>query len=459
MRITLEGIRVVWFPFLLEMPDEQMLLKSLSVILILACASSALAGSMFDKVRSTRVLSCGIVKEEPDYTKLDAHGNRAAFDADFCKAVGAAALGEQARLTLTAYPDEASAFKALKTGEVALLSSATPDLSTASGSSGFGFARTLIFDGQGFLVPKSLGISSAKQLAGKKICFLAETDTEENLRAWVEREKIDFVPFPFQEEGEMAAAFVTGNCSGLAGDITHLAFTRALFKSRAKDFDILSEIIALDPLAPAYVNGDAQWAAVVNWTAEILIQAEASGVGSANLDAMKTCKDPTVRRLLGIEAGIGHAAGLDDLWASRVIKSVGNYGEMFDRDLGQGSPLKIPRGLNELWNRGGAMYRLATTRSSRSANPTLVERSSAWPPETRKNSSESSLFATRRSLMSHNRSTGQLLRKWELNFRRRPCRLTCEDDRTEKGLPSRNSIHSLLSTSRSFRWPGREDSV
>ncbi len=297
-----------------------------------------------------------MVKEEPDYTKLDAHGNRAAFDADFCKAVAVAVLGDQARLTLTAYPDEASALKALKAGEIALVSTATPDSSSASADSGFGFAKPLIVDGQGFLVPTNLHISGARQLSGKKICFLAETEVEENLHTWVAREKIDFVPFPFQEEGEMAAAFVTGNCSALAGDITHLAFTRALFRSRAKDFTVLSDIIAVDPLAPAFVYGDAQWAAIVNWTGDILFQAEESGVRRANLENMKQCSDVTVRRLLGVEAGIGRAVGLDDQWAARVIKAVGNYGEMFDRDLGENSSLKMPRGPNLLRSAGGVMY-------------------------------------------------------------------------------------------------------
>ena len=333
-----------------------MVLRFLGAILLLALVPLAQAGSMLDKVTSTHVLSCGIIKEEPDYTKLDAHGNRAAFDVDFCKAVAAAVLGDHARLTLTAYPDQASGIKALKAGEIALLSTATRDLSTAAVTGGLGFAQTLIFDGQGFLVPSNLHLSRAQQLSGKKICFLAETQVEDNLHAWVDREKIDFVPFPFQEEGEMAAAFVTGNCSALAGDVTHLAFTRALFKSRAKDFEILPDMIAADPLAPAYVANDAQWAAIVNWTADILIQAEESGIGAANLEEMRQCKDPHVRLLLGLNAGIGSAVGLDDLWATRAIRAVGNYGEIFDRDLGTNSQLKMPRGPNALWNRGGVMY-------------------------------------------------------------------------------------------------------
>ncbi len=326
------------------------------IVVCLACVSSAWAGAMLDKVKSTRVLSCGIIKEEPDYTKLDAHGNRAAFDADLCKAVGAAVLGEGARLTLSAYPDEASGLKALRAGEIALLSTATPSFGNLSAGSGIGFARTLIFDGQGFLVSKSLHISSANQLSGKKICFLAETEVEENLHNWVKREKIDFVPFPFQEEGEMAAAFVTGNCSAMAGDTTHLAFTRALFKSRAQDFEILGDTIALDPLAPAYLSSDTQWAAIVNSTVEVLIKSEELAVQARSAGQMTNCPDRDVRRLLGLEAGIGRTVGLDDQWAMRVIKTVGNYGEMFDRDLGQGSPLKMSRGLNSLWSNGGMLY-------------------------------------------------------------------------------------------------------
>ncbi len=211
----------------------------LELALFLACVSLANAASMLDKVKSTRVLSCGLIREEPDYTKLDAHGNCAAFDADFCKAVAVAILGDGARFTLTAYPDQASGLAALRAGEVAFVPTVTPDFSNASVNSAVAFAPAILLDGHGFLVPVSLHLTHGKQLSGKKICFLSETEVEENLHAWVAREEIDFVPSPFQEEGEMAAAFVTGACSALAGDITHLAFTRALFKSRVKDFDPL----------------------------------------------------------------------------------------------------------------------------------------------------------------------------------------------------------------------------
>jgi general L-amino acid transport system substrate-binding protein len=170
------------------------------------------------------------------------------------------------------------------------------------------------------------------------------------------RKEIKWLPFPFQEEGEMEAAFITGNCAAVTPDVSQLAYERLAFKSMAKNFEILSDVIAKDPLAPTYTLDDPQWATIVNWTVEALIQAEESGITQANVSEMKKSNDAVVRRLLGVQRGYGQFVGLDDAWAARVIEAVANYGEMFERDLGSGSVMKVPRGANNLWTQGGLMY-------------------------------------------------------------------------------------------------------
>jgi general L-amino acid transport system substrate-binding protein len=199
-------------------------------------------------------------------------------------------------------------------------------------------------------------------LTGKKICFLAETTVEESVRAWFTRERLNFVPFPFQEEGEMQAAFATGNCAALAGDRTRLAQTHAAMASHGKPTRLLPETISKDPLAAAVRDNDAQWITIVNWVMEALVQAEESGVTQANARPLAKQaaeeKDPLRRFLLGGSRQIGTALGLNNDWVAQVIESTGNYGEIYDRDLGAKSPMNLPRGENNLSSHGGLMLAL-----------------------------------------------------------------------------------------------------
>lgn len=327
-------------------------------LLVLLCgaflARPAHAGSTLAKVRAAGSLSCGIDTEEPEYTLDDAHGDHVAFDTDICKAVAVAVLGRDARLTIKPYRDEADSLHALSSGEVDLLATASVNMRTANGSLGLG--PVIFFDHQGLLVNKAAGIHSLSDLVGKKICFLVGTEIESQLTAYMNRRKTKFIPGPFSEEGEMEAAFVTRNCAAVSADVSQLAYERIAFKNMAQDFEILPEIVAKDPLAPAYRAGDAQWAAIVNWTMYALIQAEESGITQTNVGAMKTRDDAVVQRLLGGQRGWGQYLGLDDEWAARVIETVGNYGEIFTRDLGDGSPMKLERGMNRLWTDGGLLY-------------------------------------------------------------------------------------------------------
>jgi general L-amino acid transport system substrate-binding protein len=329
----------------------------LSVICtLIAFVATSHAGATLDKVRSTSSLPCGINTEEPEYSTQDAHGNHSAFDLEMCKAVAVAVLGPNAKFTVVPYRDEQDALKALSSGEIALLATGSPFLTNAN--SGLGYSRPVFYDYQGFLVNKTMGIKTPKDLAGKKVCFLGGTEIETQIEGYMQREDIKWLPFSFQEEGEMEAAFITRNCAAITADVSQLAYERIAFKGMARDFEILPDVIAKDPLALTYRSDDPQWAAIVNWTVEALVQAEERGVTQSNLVEMKTSADPMIRRLLGVQRGYGQFIGLDDTWAARTIEAVGNYGEIFERTLGSGSIMKLERGPNKLWTNGGLMYAL-----------------------------------------------------------------------------------------------------
>jgi general L-amino acid transport system substrate-binding protein len=336
---------------------------------IIACALASAAEPVaahettLARVRAAGVLHCGIDVEEAEYSTSDDHGNREAFDAELCRAVAAAVLGKDARVQVTRYPDDRTSMSGLSAGRVEMVATLTDDFTHAVGTH-LEFTRPVLWDGVGFLVPASRPVTRPRQLSGKKICFLAETNVEESVRAWFAREHLEFVPFPFQEEGEMEAAFATGNCTALAGDRTRLAETRAALARHGHLSRLLPASISKDPLAAAVRVDDPQWAEIVSWVMDALVQGEESGVTQANVlaehagAAQAQSSDPTLRFLLGVSRQIGPALGLDDDWALRVIETTGNYGEIYERDLGCGSPLKLPRGENRLREQGGAISAL-----------------------------------------------------------------------------------------------------
>jgi general L-amino acid transport system substrate-binding protein len=261
------------------------------------------------------------------------------------------------------YPDDQTTMEALHAGAVDLVPTLTDDFTHSVGTH-LEFTRPVLWDGVGFLVLGAGPAMQARQLSGKKICFIAETTVEESVRAWYVREHLDYVPFPFQEEGEMEAAFATGNCGALAGDRTRLAGTRQLLAQHGKPTRLLPETISKDPLAAAVRDDDPQWAAIVQWVMEALIQAEESGMTRANVASMRAQaektngEDPVLWFLLGGSRQIGSGLGLGDDWVVQVIRATGNYGEIYERDLGSGSALKLPRGENRLVERGGLMVAL-----------------------------------------------------------------------------------------------------
>jgi general L-amino acid transport system substrate-binding protein len=324
---------------------------------ILALSSLPARAATLDHIRQTKTLRCGINQETPEYSTSDDHGARQAFDVDICRAVAVAILGSNARTTLVPYPDDVTSMAALGSGKVDLLPTLTLDLKHFANTR-ITFSPPLLYDGVGFLVPVGANLTHAAELSNQKVCFLAGTAVEGALRAWFAQQDLKLLPFPFNEEGEMQAAFVSGNCAALAGDLTRLAATRVGFGPLAARYMLLPNLISKDPLAAASRADDPTFAAIVRWTVEVLLQAEESGLTQRNVAAARTNDDPTIAVLTGQTREIGDNFGLDNAWATRVIAAVGNYGEIYDRDLGDQSPLKLPRALNRLYTQGGLMYPL-----------------------------------------------------------------------------------------------------
>jgi general L-amino acid transport system substrate-binding protein len=328
----------------------------LILLLLLPLAGlPAHAATTLDHIRQTKILRCGVNQETPEYSTSDDHGARQAFDGDICKAVAIAILGPNSRVETITYPDDVASMEGLGKGKVDLLPSLTLDLKHSS-VTGITFSPPLLYDGVGFLVSSAANITRASELSSKKVCFLAETEVEVALRTWFLQQHLKFLPFPFQEEGEMEAAFVTGNCVGLAGDLTRLASTRLAFGPLAARYTLLPEQISRDPLAAASRSDDPAFAGIVRWTIEVLLQAEESGLTQRNIAAATNNPDPTIQILTGRTHEIGSSLGLDNSWAMHVISAVGNYGEIYGRDLGDKSPLKLPRTLNRLDTQDGLMY-------------------------------------------------------------------------------------------------------
>ncbi len=293
-------------------------------------AAAQTPGQTLQTVRARGFLRCGIDRSEAEYSSTDEHGNRAAFDRDLCKAVAIAALGAQARMLVTYYADDATSMAALAAGKADLIASLSvrSEPSDAEGKAlPVAFSQPVLRDAVGLMVRSDAGVTAAYQLSGRKICYLTETPTEAKLQAWFTEHHLDLLPFPFQEEGEMEAAFVTENCVAIAGDLTRLALTRASTGAMANAYFILQQTYGADTLAMAYRTDDPEWAQVVEATLNVLYAAERN---QAKALAQQT-------------ANTAHAFSLPDSWATDVIAAVGSYGDIFDRTLGKGSLLKLDR--------------------------------------------------------------------------------------------------------------------
>lgn len=313
----------------------------------------AIPHPVFDRVRRTNSLVCGISREEEDYSRVTDHGNRAAFDIDLCKAVSVAVGGPAAQLVLRSFPDEAAALHALRSSQVDLV--ATASLSLRNTAQDIAFSAPVLLDGQTVLFPNDRRIRTAADLAGRRVCFLTGSAAEEGLHDYASAHGISYTWYPFSEAGEMEAALFTGNCDAVTGDLSSLANIRAIEPQRTAAFTVLADTFRPDPLAVATWAGDPRFTAVVYWTVEALLQAEELKItrGSAAHAAM--AQNAAAAQLLGQRFGTGALLGLRDRWIAELLDAVGNYGEIFERDLGAGSRLHLDRGENRPASQGGQL--------------------------------------------------------------------------------------------------------
>ena len=295
-------------------------------------------------IQQTHQLTCGLDQSEAEYSSTDEHGPRVAFDRDLCRAVAVAILGRDARIVIKAYPDDQTAMKALQSGEVDLIPTLSDDLTHQAAD--IRLSRTILHDGVALLVRK------AGPLTRKKVCYLAETEAETAVTQWFRTHQVPIVPFPFQEEGEMEAAFLSRNCDVLAADATRLVTARAEFGVPASGFVILPQVLSNDALAAASREDDKAFALIVTWTFEALLEGEAQGITAANAD-IRLQNDRSAARLLGLTHEPARLLGLRDSWVADVLAVTGNYAEIYRRDLGEASPLNWPRGQNRLVRGGG----------------------------------------------------------------------------------------------------------
>ena len=320
-------------------------------------AMSAQAGAVLDAIKQKGFVQCGVNTGAPGMSAPDSQGNWTGIDVDTCRAFAAAVFGDATKIKFTPLNAQVR-FTALQSGEVDVLARNTTYSLSRDTELGLNFTAINFYDGTGFLVKKSLGVTSAKELGGASICVQPGTTTELNLADWFRANNLDFTPVVIERLEDIEAAFFSGRCDAYTTDLSSLAGTRAAKAPNPDDYILLPEVISKEPLAIAIRQGDEEWANVTRWVFNALLQAEESGITSANIDTFKDSKDPTIRRMLGVDPGMGKALGLPETWGYDAIKQVGNYGEIFERNVGKGSALKLDRGQNALWTNGGLQYAL-----------------------------------------------------------------------------------------------------
>ena len=329
-------------------------LLSIVISLLLLSCSLAYAGKDLDTVRKKGFIQAGVNGGVFGFGMPDAKGVWKGLDVDTARAVAAAIFGDASKVKFTPLTAQ-QRFTALQTGEIDLLTrNATRTLGRET-DLGLNFVQVNYYDGQGFMVPKKLGVKSARELDGATVCVLPGTTTEQNVADYFRYNKMQWKPVVIESTTELAKTFFAGRCDALTSDASQLAGTRAVAPN-PKDYVILPEIISKEPLAPVVRHGDDQYRDIVDFTVLALINAEELGITSKNVDEKLKSKDPVVMRFLGVTPGNGKALGLDEKWAYNIIKQVGNYGEIFERNVGPNTTLGLERGLNALWTNGGLMY-------------------------------------------------------------------------------------------------------
>lgn len=323
---------------------------------ISALYASQVAATTLEEVMQRGVLYCGVKPDIAGFSKKDAQGKWAGFDVDICRAVAAAIFGDADKVKY--FPLSAKErFEALTEGKIDLLSRTTTWTYSRDTSLGVNYAGINYYDGQGFMVPKSLGVNSAKGLNGASICYETSTTTEINLAEYFESQQMTFESVPVGTATEAHENYLLGRCDAYTADSSALAARRSRFESPQEHF-FLPEIISKEPLGPVVRHGDDQWLDIVTWSFNVMVAAEEMGITSQNLDQhAANTKDPRAQALLGVsQSKLGVMLGLQQKWAYNIIKQVGNYGESFERNLGINTPLKLDRGINALWTHGGIQY-------------------------------------------------------------------------------------------------------
>ncbi len=311
--------------------------------------------SRLDIVRNRGKLICGVEGGIPGFSYVDQNGKYSGIDIDICKAV-AAALFDDLNAIEYRNLDSTERFTALNGGEVDMLSRNTTWTISRDTTVGLEFAPTTFYDGQGMMVRADSGVKSLKELQGKSICVEAGTTTELNLTDNLRQRNVEAETLTFQQADPAYAAYAEGRCDGMTSDKSQLLSRRSTLPNPG-DHIILDVTMSKEPLGPVTKNNDSAWFDVVKWTTYALIEAEELGITQANVDDLKqNSEDPTIKRFLGVEGDLGEGLGLSNDFAYRVIKQVGNYGEVYDRNLGEQSQFKLPRGLNDLWKNGGLLY-------------------------------------------------------------------------------------------------------
>ena len=323
--------------------------------LLAAATLPAHAGKTIDTIKQRGQMICGVNPGLAGFSIADSQGNWSGLDVDICKAVAASLLGDATKIKWTPLSAQ-QRFTALQSGEIDMLSRNTTWTLTRDASLGLHFAGVTYYDGQGFMVPKKTKITSAKNLKGATVCVQSGTTTEKNLTDYSKAMKLNIKPVVFETQEATNKAYFAGRCQAYTTDASGLASVRNKEASNPDDHVILPELISKEPLGPSVRRGDDEFFAIVKWVVYALLEAEEFGVTQANVDQMKSSTDPVVQRILGTSEDTGKLLGLDKDWAYRAIKAVGNYGEIFERNVGPKSALKLPRGANNLWNKGGLMY-------------------------------------------------------------------------------------------------------
>jgi general L-amino acid transport system substrate-binding protein len=330
------------------------ILGTIGLVAFVAAAVQPATAQTLDVIRDRGKLICGINPDLPGFAARDQEGAWRGFDVDFCRAVAAAIFNDAGRVEFKALSN-AERLTALKNSDIDLLSRNTTWTMARETALGINFAAVTYYDGQGFLVPSSLKAESALELDGKSICVQTGTTTEANLADYFRGKKLTYRLNAFPSADEALAAYNDGRCDAFTTDTSAL-FAERLKLAKPDEHVILPDIISKEPLSPAVRQGDDRWFKIVQWTHFVMLNAEELGVTSKTIEQAMNSDNPEIRRLVGLDGSAGTDIGLASDWAARIIRLVGNYDEVFERNVGTGSKLGIPRGINQLWTHGGIQY-------------------------------------------------------------------------------------------------------